>query len=55
MREVPTPHIRSKTGWPGSEDSATTAHIGNEAVSEHVGGVLNLRRAATEQADDEPE
>jgi hypothetical protein len=27
-------HLRA--GWPSPEDSATTAHIENEAVSEHV-------------------
>jgi hypothetical protein len=49
MREVPTPHMGSQTSWPGSEDSATTAHIENEAVSKHVGGALNLRRATTDR------
>lgn len=44
MREVPAPHMGSPDpSRPGSEDSATTAHFENEAVSQHVGGALNQR------------
>ena len=48
MREVPAPH-GSQASWPGPEDPATTAHIENGAVSKHVGGALNLRRATTDR------
>src|ERR1700739_3504422 len=45
----------SQTSWPGSEDSATTAHIENEAVSKHVGGVVNQRPPNHRQAYDKLE
>jgi predicted dithiol-disulfide oxidoreductase (DUF899 family) len=32
-------HLGSQTRWPGLEDSATTAHIENEAVSEYLNRV----------------
>jgi len=44
--KVPTP-ARDRTGWPGPDDPATTAHIENETVSEHPGDALNVHCATT--------
>jgi hypothetical protein len=56
MRKVP--QMASQTSWPGSEDSATTVHIENEAVSEHQHRVVVAdprdadRRPSTSKRED---